>query len=103
MMSEGWCVMSKEAFIPVERARAVKLDDQCDRVAGVRLYTSMLAREWLLQVRCVVENVNGSPGKMHVAAGACLSLDDMKKLRDALDEHIVEAETLLGSPRPEET
>jgi hypothetical protein len=83
--------VTKEFYRHSYRAGAKKVSG-VEREQAVRLYCIQHAEAWSLQVRGPEHLANGREGKAFFVATANLLVDDLRALRDAIDEHLREIE-----------
>lgn len=81
--------VEREEFYRVIRDIQVKKVDDADREKAVRLYCETHAQSWNLQIRSPVRRrSDGQDGRDFVVATACLSIEDMRALRNKIDEFL---------------
>lgn len=79
-------------YRPIEGIRIYKAKID-DRERGVRLLCTQSAQLWTLQIRSPISlgsHGYGPDGKDFIIAGAPLSRDDMRALRDSIDAFLKE-------------
>ena len=84
---------AKELYRPLSPSMtSISKVEDVEPESAVRTYCYMSKRAWTLQVRGLLSLKSRRLSKDFVVASAVLGLDDIRALRDQLNEYIAEAE-----------